>query len=118
MKYVMAALFFMLAQGATADMVAPPNDGLITKLRSISPLITPQQQSLCAEGYVEYYRIDGPACAPAHSDAGQACADALDCDGMCLGDTDGVGVCSAGPLSTGCTDFLDPDGKAISICIE
>lgn len=78
----------------------------------------PEPIGFCPEGQVVYYRLSGPHCAPRFEDAGTPCANALDCDGTCLGDTVGLGVCSAAPLSFGCTDFLGADGRPIAICID
>lgn len=83
-----------------------------------TPIDLPEPASICGEGQTLYYRQAGPRCAPTFADVGQACASSFDCDGSCLGDTVGHGVCSAGPLGIGCTDFLGPNGKVMSICIE
>ena len=83
-----------------------------------SPIKMPETPSLCADGEVLYSSFDGPRCAPAFTDAGQACKSPSDCEGYCLGDTDGEGQCAAAPFVTGCTNFLGLGGKAMAICVD
>lgn len=82
----------------------------------------PEPPSFCDDDQVISYSTSGPQCAPRFDDAGQDCGAAFECEGTCLADenteTTGRGVCAAGPLSFGCTDFLGPLGDVISICID
>lgn len=95
----------VLSQGVWADTV-----------NEVDELSTPE--AMCPDGQVVYYRTNGPQCAPRFDDAHAPCSTALDCDGTCLVDADGQGICSAGPLDFGCTDFLTEDGMVGTICIE
>ena len=110
--------------GCPSDWVMVTRDGALESCTQTQPeamineLIIPELKEICPAGEAVYYRLDGPHCAPVNSDVGQACSTALDCEGTCFGSVEGQGVCSAGPPNVGCTDFLGPDGRVESICIE
>lgn len=57
--------------------------------------------------------IIGEVCAMPTSDAGKACNDISECEGLCLSD----GKCSEWDNNFGCTDVL-VEGEKVTICID
>lgn len=57
--------------------------------------------------------IIGEVCAMPTSDAGKACNDISECEGLCMGD----GKCSEWDNNFGCTDVL-VEGEKVTICID
>ena len=59
------------------------------------------------------YGIIGEVCAMPTNDAGMACNDISECDGLCMSD----GKCSEWDNNFGCTEVL-VEGKSVTICID
>lgn len=57
--------------------------------------------------------MGGASCSMPAKDAGKACTDTFDCQGMCMGN----GQCSQYTDMLGCHTILEK-GKAVEICID
>ena len=64
-----------------------------------------------ANGMAQIFMCDMPA-----TDAGIACTDSNDCEGLCFSEN-GTGTCSPTTINFGCIPILE-DGEEVTICID
>ncbi|MCT4558026.1 MAG: hypothetical protein N4A61_08210 [Pelagimonas sp.] len=75
------------------------------------------EQSCAAAGGKIIHAFGGLSCSMPTKDAGKACTDTFDCEGMCLGDAQTGGQCSQYTDMLGCHSILEK-GEAMEICID
>ena len=96
-----------------------PKPLLVTPQPTTSPITIPDNETDCLEmggTWGPQGRAQTDMCDLPTTDAGQACSDSSQCQGMCLASAS-VGTCSPRTINFGCFDIM-MDGVQMGICID
>jgi len=112
------AALLVLTLAACSGLTEPL---LVAPQPTASPITIPDNETDCLEmggTWGPQGRAQMDMCDLPTTDAGQACGDSSQCEGMCLAsDTPSVGTCSPRTVNFGCFDIM-MDGVQMGICID